>query len=90
MEPMADENNTPNTKSQSDPEGEGCGCLMIIAVIVFIVFLLNYSSCSSSGSSHSYTTEETLEFADNIDTPGTSEYKWYHEEYLPDNGYPDD
>ena len=34
--------------------------------------------------------QEKLEFAGNIDTPGTSEYKWYHEEYLPDNGYPDD
>lgn len=84
---MADENNTPNTKNQSDPEGVGCGCLMVVIFIIFLLFVLSNSSCSSS---HSYTTEESLEFADNIDTPGTSEYKWYHEEYLPDNGYPDD
>ena len=87
---MADENNKFNTKNQSDVEGVGRGCLRVVIFLFFLVIVLNCFSCSSSGSSHSYTTEERLEFADNIDTPGTSEYKWYHDEYLPDNGYPDD
>ena len=57
-----------------------------IALFIWGVFF----NSAPSGNSQEDEMQEKLEFAGNIDTPGTSEYKWYHEEYLPDNGYPDD
>ena len=67
-------------KSESNATLEG-----FIAFLVLVLLIGGCSAmCSSNESSHrDYSTDETMEFMDNIDTPGTSEYKWYHEDYLP-------
>lgn len=74
--------------TNSNKNNSGCAIAFIFGLLFLIICA--GGSCSAGSSSHSYSTEESLEFADNISTPGTSEYNWYHDEYLPDNGYPDD
>lgn len=82
--------NEKDGKSESSGIGDkiaGLGCLIVMLLIIGGCS----SMCSAGSSSHrDYSTEETAEFLHNIDTPGTSEYNWYHDEYLPDNDYPQD
>lgn len=65
-----------------------------ICIIIFIGFgiwgIFFNSAPSSSSQSREEEIAEDMEFLDNISTPGTSEYDWYHDKYLPDNGYPND
>lgn len=70
-------------------------CLVIVVVIIgFIIFgiwgIFFNSAPSSSSQSREEEIAEDMEFLDNISTPGTSEHRWYHDEYLPDNDYPED
>ena len=68
------------------------------AIVIIIVLLIGFGAwyiffnpgSGSSSQSREEEIAEDMEFLDNISTPGTSEYDWYHDEYLPDNGYPDD
>ena len=68
--------------------------LLGISIVAFIgvgIWGIFFNSApSSSSQSREEEIAEDMEFLDNISTPGTSEYDWYHDEYLPDNGYPDD
>lgn len=61
----------------------------VILMICFFIWGVFFNSAPAESTSQEEEMQEKLEFADNIDTPGTSEYKWYHEEYLSDNDYPD-
>lgn len=83
------DSNSDNNSDSKKPSGfDWTGA---IAFLVMVALIGGCSAMCSSGGSSShkdYSTEETAEFLDNIDTPGTSEYKWYHDEYLPDNNLP--
>ena len=57
----------------------GCAIMAIIIVVIALIVTIGGNSCSSK-SSYS---KSDAEFLDSISTPGTSEYKWYHDEYLP-------
>lgn len=80
-------------KKNSTNNAYSISCLVIIVFIIVMIGMfiwgVFFNSAPSGSTNQEEKMEETLEFADNIDTPGTSEYKWYHDEYLPDNGYPD-
>ena len=69
--------------------GKAGGYAVLGIIVLSVLIVLGTCAMGGGGSSKSHSTEETAEFLTNIDTPGTSEYKWYHDEYLPDNDLPD-
>ena len=81
-----------STSHRTSPQKAAGNALSYALLAIFIfgaLVLLGTCVAGGGGSSKSHSTEETAEFLTNIDTPGTSEYKWYHDEYLPDNDLPD-
>ena len=69
--------------------GKAGGYAVLGIIVLAVLIVLGTCAMGGGGSGKSHSTEETAEFLTNIDTPGTSEYKWYHDEYLPDNDLSD-